>query len=180
LGPNLSQDRDILSFRAASGDALRLTVAGDPNWSQEWREEGYSPAYGVKTSAPVLHVRHTGQLPAETGAFLETEPAGQSGTTPVLKFENVHSEKVRSCLFFREQQLCGCIFSEPGQVWSQDDFSSDADLFCYRMDGTSLKNLCVCNATFVDWNGRRLWSGEKPDPYCELADDDGELKAEAS
>jgi hypothetical protein len=178
-GLDLSPDRDLLFSRAASGEALRLAVADDANWAQEWREEGYSPAYGVKTSARVLHVRHTGQLPAETAVFLETESAGQSGATPVLKFEKGESCKVRSYLFFREQQLCGCIFSESGQVWSQHGFSSDADLLGYRLDRSSLKSLCVCNATFVDWNGRRLWSGTKADPYCELADGDGELNPQA-
>jgi hypothetical protein len=168
LGPMLSVNGENISSEQA-GVEMRFLVAGPPGWSQQLSDEWWSPAYGVRTPTKTIHLRYTGSLPTEFATFFERADSNQAGGKASLQFQTAAEPAVRAYSYLRDQDQFCALFAQSAQPWSLLEWSSDADLLCYHSSGGRLKSLLVCNASFVDWQGQRLWSNAKAVPCCELA-----------
>jgi heparinase II/III-like protein len=168
LGPNLSVNGENISGEKP-GAEMRFLVAGPPGWSQELCDEWWSPAYGVKIPARTIHLRFTGSLPTEFATFFEPAATNQPNRKASLQFESAAEPAVRAYSYLRDADEFCVLFTPSAQHWSWLQWSSDADLLCYHSSGGRLKSLLLCNASFVDWQGHRLWSNAQPVPWRELA-----------
>jgi hypothetical protein len=166
LGPKLFLKEQNVSDEFDA--KLRFLAFSTPGWSQETREEWWSPAYGARIPAETLHHHFSGLLPTEFAVFLQPT-AGQADDQPSLQLDTAAEPTVRIYHCSSGQDRSGAMFALSAQPWSIPGWSSDADLLCYHSSGDSLKSLLLCNASFVDWQGRRVWSGSQPVPWCELA-----------
>jgi hypothetical protein len=56
-----------------------------------------------------------------------------------------------------------------GDSWKLDGWSSDAEfLYSARTGDGSAPTLGCCNATYVEWKGRRILNGKRPLLRCEI------------
>jgi hypothetical protein len=168
LGPELSLTAENV-FAGELGTGLRFVVSEVPGWSQELRDEWWASAYGAKVPAKTLHYCFTGSLPTEFATFLQPAASSRGGDTAFLPFNASAEPLVRAYRYSRNQDQCGAVFAPSLQSWSLLGWSSDADLLCYHSSGGSVLSLLICNASFVEWQGQRLWSRTQPAPWCELA-----------
>ncbi|MGD0262908.1 MAG: alginate lyase family protein [Verrucomicrobiota bacterium] len=168
LGPKLSLEGENISAEGL-GKGLHFLVSGTPGWSQELRDEWWAPAYGVRIPAKTIHLRFAGPLPTEFAAFLQPATGNGAGDTASLQFDAATEPAVRAYSYVHNQDLSGAVFAPSARSWSLLGWSSDADLLCYDSSGGSLESLLLCNASFVDWQGQRLWSSTQAAPWCELA-----------
>jgi hypothetical protein len=175
LGPKISLNSEYI-FAEELAKGLRFVVAGAPGWSQDLCDEWWAPAYGVRIPAKTVHLRFAGPLPTEFAAFLQPASANRAGDTPSLQFDAVEESAVRGYSYFHDQDRCGALFAPSARSWSLLGWSSDADLLCYHSNGDSLESLLLCNASFVDWQGQRLWSSSQPVLRCELASRDAVME----
>ena len=168
LGPNLSLEGENISTREG-GTGLHFLVGRAVGWSQDLRDEFWSPAYGVRIPAKTIHVCFAGQLPTEFATFLQPIAGHRSAATASLRCDTAEESVVRTYSYVSPQDQCGAVFAPNAKSWSHQGWSSDADLLCYHSSGGSLKSLLLCNASFVDWQGQRLWSSPRAVRWCELA-----------
>jgi hypothetical protein len=175
LGPSVSMNAENISLEQP-GVEMRFLVAGPTGWSQELCDEWWSPAYGVRTPTKTIHLRYTGSLPTEFATFFEPADSNQPGGKASLQFQTAAEPAVRTYSYLRDQDQFCALFAQSAQPWSLLEWSSDADLLCYHSSEGRLKSLLVCNASFVDWQGQRLWSNAKAVPWCELANEGDALE----
>lgn len=168
LGPNFSLNGNNISAEEL-GNCLRFFGSGAPGWSQELRDEWWSPAYGVRIPASTIHHSFTGPLPTEFATFLQPAGANRTDDLASLQCETGAERAARAYRYICNQDCSGAVFMPFARSWSHLGWSSDADLLCYHSSGGSLKSLLLCNASFVDWQGQGLWSSTKVASWCELA-----------
>lgn len=167
LGPSLSLKGDMICAEEF-GPGVRFLVSGAAGWVRNTCDEWWAPAYGARIPAKTIHLSFRGPLPTEFAAFLQ--PAASNGEgAALLQFETAEEPAARAYQCLQIHDRSGAVFASPGRSWSMLGWSSDADLLCYHFIGEWLQSLLLCNASFVDWEGQRLWSGTQPAARCELA-----------
>jgi hypothetical protein len=168
LGPKLSSSGKNF-FLSEQGNGLCFLTCEPSRWSAELRDEWWSPAYGIRVPTKTLHHSFTGLLPAELAVFLQTADSASTIESASLQSDSSTENRVRAYGYAHDQKRCGALFAASGQPWSHVGWSSDADLLCYHATGDRLDSLLLCNASFVEWRGLRLWSSTRPAHWCELA-----------
>ncbi len=170
LGPKLSlAGNDISAVEPASREhvpRLRILMDDAAGWSRQVCEEWWSPAYGIKSPAETVHFRYAGPLPTEFATFLQLDAASQTVDTTSLKSDSSPDPGVRAYSYVGNHNRFGAVFA--ARPWSLSGWDSDADLLCYHSIGDIVDSLLLCNASFVDWHGQRLWSSSAPVAWCEL------------
>ncbi len=175
LGPKLSASGKNF-FGTEQGAGLHLLACEGSGWSEELRDEWWSPAYGLRIPAKTLHHRFTGLLPAESAVFLQTANSSSSFEGASLQCEASTENTVRAYSYAHDQDRCGAVFAPLARAWAHIGWSSDADLLCYHATGDRLNSLLLCNASFVEWRGQRLWSSTQPAAWRELANREGSME----
>jgi len=175
LGPNLSTTEKN-AFSGELGVGLRLIACDAPGWSEELRDEWWSPAYGLRIPATTLRHHFAGPLPAEFAVFLQPAASNATFDPASLQCDFTAESSARGYRYVCNQRRAGAVFAPSEHAWSLAEWSSDADLLCYHLNGDSLESLLLCNASFVDWRGQRLWSGTQPALWCELANSGGKME----
>jgi Heparinase II/III-like protein/Heparinase II/III N-terminus len=168
LAPGLVwKEETAASFLASrSLDAscsLTLFSTDGHHGSGNIRSGWYSPAYGVKTEVSVLEFSTLADVPSEFATVLfpgrasaahlaalpSTHGKGQCATVVGYRFE----ESGESHFFF---------FATSGESWAWQGWSSDAGFLYGRTDGNNeLIRLVLCNGSFAETNGRRLFDSRK-------------------
>jgi hypothetical protein len=168
LGPKLFQTKGN-TFAGDSGVGLCFLPSRNAGWSQELRDEWSSPAYGARIPAKTIHLLYTGQLPAESAAFLHILDLNRANVPPSLEINSLEGPAVRAYSFIQGQARCGAMFASEMQPWTFLGWSTDADFLCYRSTEDRIDLLLACNASFVDWQSQRVWSNPRPVLWCEFA-----------
>ena len=162
-------DKDADYFSADSVGLRFLTVDGH-GWSRSLERHSDSPAYGQKQDHSVLHFANKTQLPAEfLTVLLSSADAGSSEHrltkldpqaspfSPVVGYR-YGSPKAEHCIFFGS-----------GKQWKLDAWNSDAGfLYTTRVGDVGENILIACNATFVEWEGRKIVTMKQPMLRCEI------------
>jgi hypothetical protein len=144
---------------------LALLFSADQNYSQQIVNGWYSPVYGRKELSPTLQISADAHLPAEFVTLLIPAPvntapgvlhrlqAGREGThTRAYRFSSCGNT---TCLFF--------FAGAPGR-WEIGSWASDARfLFCATRGDDSPCHIVICDGTFVETRGHRVFnSAEGP------------------
>jgi Heparinase II/III-like protein/Heparinase II/III N-terminus len=138
---------------------LALMPAFDSNWRLDLSSGSVSPAYGVKTAAPVVRLSAATQLPADCaclliplagseslGRFVRLTSGGQSASG--YRFD---CDGTAHCFFF----------APPGRAWRAAAWTSDASFLYCRLKGGRLAHLILCGGRFAEFQGNRLVDHEQ-------------------
>lgn len=165
LGQGLKESET--DFFADDSAELSFVTAEGHGWSRTVEQQFHSPAYGVKQPHFVLHFAMRAQLPAE---FVTLIAATKGKSTKGILTKLAPSSEAASLVGYRYQSSGEehSLFFGDGQPWKMESWSTDAEVFYFTRssDGSSL-NLVCCNATYVDWESRRILSAKKPVLRCE-------------
>jgi hypothetical protein len=134
---------------------LTLLTAGAAKWDVSAEEGLISPAYGALQFEQVGAFKVKTRVPAEIAALLIPVRIGDRDGT----FRLASSQAGDPTAYIYE---CGeitdyVIFGKPGG-WSLRQFRSDASLLFVRAHGTEVISLFFCSATFVEIDGKRVFS----------------------
>ena len=146
--------------------ALALLFSANQNYSQRIAEGWYSPVYGRKELSPILQFSTDAQLPTEFVTLLIPTPRANTGPGFLCALDagrkGMHTRAYRfsttgdaAYLFF--------FACAPGR-WEIGSWASDARfLFCATSADDSPRHIVICDGTFVEVRGRRVFnSAEGP------------------
>ena len=147
----------------ADGNGLQFLAVDGHSWSRKVEEQFHSPAYGVKQPHSVLRFSARSQLSAEfvTLIAMSTAHASPGKITRIA----AASGQTRSAVGYRYRTATDehSFFFGDGKPWKMDSWSTDAEVFYFAKSGDAPSfNLACCNATYVDWEGRRILSAQRP------------------
>ena len=161
MGQSLREEEADLFV--AEGAALRFMAFDSHGWSRKVEEQFHSPAYGVKERHSVLHFSTRAQLPAEFVTIIVAMPHAQHPKGNLKRIETTN--KATSVIGYRYRTATDehSFYFGDGQPWKMESWSTDAEVFYFSksVDAPSF-NLACCNATYVDWEGRRIVAAKTP------------------
>jgi hypothetical protein len=157
---------------AQSGSKLRIVPVADSAWKQESSREQYSPAYGRSVSAETIRFRYSGSIPAEFASLLVDAGPQEDA----ISFTSTSRQsKVAAYLATSPKAARGTVFGAIRASWEAGDWSSDAELLCYHVDGDGVRSMLLCNATFANWRSQQLFSSTEAQSICEFERREGTL-----
>ena len=194
LAPGLVWSQETTGFFAEDASrSLAVFATGSQNSSANIRRGGYSRAYGAKTEISVLEFRAVTDVPFEFATVLFpgrasaahlaalplTDSVGRCTAMVGYRFE----ESGKNHFFF---------FATSREPWAWQGWSSDARFLYGRADrNQELVHLVVCDGSFAEHNGRRLfdsqtvvaryeWLGSTEEPNVWCSDPETEHHARTS
>jgi hypothetical protein len=135
---------------------LTLLTAGSAKWEVSAEDGLISPAYGALQSAPVGVFKVKTSMPVEIAALLIPLRTGARDS----KFRLASSQASDPTAYIYESGEITdyVIFGKPGDSWSFSQFRGDGSLLFVRTQGTEIISLIFCSATFVEIDGKRVFS----------------------
>jgi heparinase II/III-like protein len=149
------------TFVAGNQTALALLFSGNQNYSQRIAEGWYSPAYGRKELAPIVQIGTDAQLPAEFVTLLIPTPRVNTNPGLLEAMEAGRNRVGTSAYRFSTSGDASYLFffaDAPGR-WEIGSWASDARfLFCATGADDSPCHIVICDGTFVEVKGRRVFN----------------------
>lgn len=142
--------------------ALTLLAEGGHDWSTAIRRGWYSPAYGEKKQSSVLEFSRETELPCEfaTGLF----PGRATAARLVALAPLGAPDPATNVIGYRFEEptedhyLFFAAFPKP---WVWQGWASDASFFYGCINSNAeLVHLALCNGSFAEINGRRVFSSK--------------------
>jgi hypothetical protein len=146
-----------------------MTVDGH-GWSRSVEEQFHSPVYGVKQAHKALRFASRAKLPAEFVTLLIPVSTAKRSDNNFVKIP-AQSASYGSCIGYRYRTGGNehCFFFAQGVPWKMDAWSTDAEVLYFgRSADVSQVSLFCCNATSVEWEGKKIVSARKPVLRCEV------------
>jgi len=171
LSPELSPRPDAAdTFLDASGRTLlRVLPAEGHGWSQDVRQGWWSPVYGRKEPANVLHFGTVATLPAEFVTLLEPVAGADLCRGRLARMRQSSAQGLVSGYRYGTSEEEHCIFFSQGKAWTLGPWSSDADfLYWGRRVDRARQVLICCNGTYVKAGGQEIVSSPRPVLRCEI------------
>lgn len=169
LNPELSPDaRSTDTFLNPSGLAgLRIISQGD-GWSRDLAATWWSPVYGIKEPLRALHFGCLATLPSELATLIVPVADGKPRQGELTRLDGEPlSESVRAYSYTTPERAHGIVFAT--KPWSLRDWGSDAEFFYWgRNRGGRPWSIIMCNGTYLDMGGERLFSCSHPVLRCEI------------
>jgi hypothetical protein len=166
LNPELSHKEDLfMDHDGRSG--LHILAPEGHGWRHEVQTGWWSPVYGKKEPAPVLHFGTVAKLPAEFVTLIAPVSAVSAKPGRLTK---TMIENALVCRYETANETHMIIFGGREKSWAASSFESDAE-FVYWCEARSSGegNLILCNGSYLDAGGKRLISSSSGILRCELA-----------
>jgi hypothetical protein len=175
LSPELSA-RDTETFLDSESQSGLCIVAPDDEWSRRLVRTWWSPAYGVKKPATVLQFSRMATLPTEFVALLIPVAHGNLSQGEVTRVEpQAASGSLSRYYYCTAGKEHGVIFAAR-RPWSSGVWSGDAEfLYWGRTRGSAQWSIIMCNGSYVEFEGERLFSCSRPVLRCEIIRAAGKL-----
>jgi hypothetical protein len=181
LGPEMRL-RDKHAFRVNETSVGLSIVSADGNgWSEEIREDSWSPVYGKKEPITMLNFGTVSNLPAEFVTLLVplSEAREAPGKLTMLKADPGMS--VTTYFYTTPSEDVYFFFAEPRRPWSQGRVSSDAEFMCWQKKRDGDDELVIfSNGTYVEIDGRQVLQFKKVISRCEMHSAGGRKEVHAS
>jgi glycosyltransferase involved in cell wall biosynthesis len=161
LSPELSARGGAAGvFVDAGGRAgLRVLAGEGHDWLQHVRPQSWSPVYGRKEPANVLHLGTLTELPAELVTLLEPVVDANIPHGSLARMRHSSAQGLVSGYRYRTPEEEHFIFFSEGNAWTLGQWSSDAEfLYWGRSANRARQAVICCNGTYVEAGGRRLVS----------------------
>ncbi|HKV81095.1 MAG TPA: heparinase II/III family protein [Candidatus Sulfotelmatobacter sp.] len=168
LGHGLTEQSPDFFFGGGTG--LRFMTVDGHGWSRRVEEQFHSPVYGVKHAHRTLHFATRAKLPTEFVTLLMPVLTARSSEDSLVKIP-AQSAASGSCIGYRYKTSSDehCFFFGQGAPWKMDSWSTDAEVLYFgRSADASEVSLFCCNATSVEWEGKKIVSARKPVLRCEV------------
>lgn len=140
-----------------NNDFLAISGVSDSRWSSSLSSGFVSPAYGAKSSAPVLRFRSQIQLPAEHAIVIaplrhESDSIGAlarlAGYNQASGVSAYRWEYDRGTHYF--------VFADAKGAWTIGPCGSDAPFFYARIEHRRVTHFAFCGGTFASLNGETV------------------------
>ncbi|MGH9495817.1 MAG: alginate lyase family protein [Candidatus Sulfotelmatobacter sp.] len=169
LAPGFHKHASHKNAFVSLGAVLRAVTLEGGKWKRRVEQQRHSPVYGAQSQHEVLHFSIRTTLPCEFVTLLlpsANHDAEQHTLTAIgspLPLSSVVAYRYNAGV---SEQV---IFFANGQEWSLDGWTSDASfLYAARGGQSAASTLICCNATKVEWSGRRIVQASRPMPRCEI------------
>jgi hypothetical protein len=169
LNPELSHKEDLFADHDGR-NGLHILAPEGHGWRREIQTGWWSPVYGKKEPAPVLHFGTVAKLPAEFVTLMV--PVSAESAKPGSLTKTV-IENALACRYETADETHMMVFGGREKSWAISSFESDAE-FVYWCEARSSGrgNLIFCNGSYLDAGGKRVISASSPVLRCELAASD--------
>jgi hypothetical protein len=156
---------------ASSPCHLTLLPVSDPRWKSEIVSEHVSPAYGMMIAAPVLRCSARIAVPAEhamlllpvvnaagadhkPGKFIrvDEQPAPAQKPDAVYQYDDADGDDSHHMVFGRS----------PSTAWTFGPWITNARFLYYLVRGRQVRHVICCEGSFVQFQGRSLFSSDSP------------------
>ncbi len=162
LHPDLLHKNDVFSDHEGK-HSLRILSAEDDTWKREVQPGWWSPVYGKKEPAPVLHFSTVAKLPAEFVTLLVPGAAESRGGS----LTRMRDTDPRVYLYENAGEKHCMVFGGRGESWTMSPWASDAE-FMYLGQQANRKSLILCNAHYLELGGKKVVSSAAPMLRCEI------------
>ena len=172
LGQGLTEASTDLFLDGDVG--LRLVAVEGDEWTRSVEEHFHSPVYGVKQTHQALHFATRAKLPVEFVTLLVPVAALKSSSGNLARIP-APSGPSDPCVGYRYRPSVDehCFFFGQGAPWKMESWSTDAEVLYFgRPTDASRASLFCCNATFVEWEGKKIVSAKKRVLRCEVIGSD--------
>jgi len=172
LGQGLTEQAPDHFF--GDGAGVRFVTVDGHGWSRNVEEHFHSPVYGVKQTHKALHFATRAKLPAEFVTLLIPVSSGIRSDGNLTKIQE-QSAASGSCIGYRYRTTTDehCFFFGQGAPWKMDSWNTDAEVLYFGRSADSAEvSLFCCNATFVEWERRKIMTAKKPVLRCEVIGSD--------
>ncbi len=174
LNPGLLGKDNVFAEHQGKHSLQILSVEED-GWSREVRPGWWSPVYGKKEAAPVLHFSTVAKLPAEFVTLL-VPGATESRAGSLTRIG--HTDP-RAYLYETAGERHVMVFGGRGESWTMSPWASDAE-FMYVGQQGDRKSLILCNAHYLELRGKKVVSSASPILRCEILMDEHGVEAVCS
>ena len=173
LSPEISRrdESDLVFSSENQSEGLAFLVA-DHAWTTEVLPGWWSPAYGVKKPAPLLHFSTMATLPAEFVTLLVTASGQVGELTRVAGSGRAYRYRRLG------EEYCMC-FGQPGMRWTAGAWSSDAEFLCWATTA-GFRRLIFCNGSYVEYGGEKILAAEALVRSCEVTSTGGKTEIVSS
>jgi hypothetical protein len=150
---------------------LTLLPVSDPQWKSEIVSEHVSPAYGAMILAPVLRCSARIAVPTEHAMLLlpsvnavsahhspgrfvrvDEQPAPAQKPDAVYEYDDAVGDDSHRVIFGRLNS----------SAWTFGPWASDAKFLYYGVRGRQVRHVICCEASFVQFQGKSLFSSDSP------------------
>jgi len=168
LGPDLEAIAPM-AFRAkGSSTGVALLALQLDGWTQQVIPSSWSPAYGAKKPGSAVVFSADRMSPAEFALVLVSSKALP---TDLGCFTSVtsHEQKVRVYMYSEKAVESRYFFGTPGESWSHDEVSSDAEFVLVKQNlSTSDMHVVFCGGSYLDVKGRSQLRARRAVAWAEL------------
>jgi hypothetical protein len=145
--------------------ALEVLSVENSEWRREIQSGWWSPVYGKKEPAPVLHFGTVANLPAEFVTLLLAEPArAEVDKLTRVPVEDTKAHVYRYASKVEEHQM---IFGGHAETWAANPWTSDAE-FLYVGRRGEQAHFILCNGSFLAVNEKKIFSAPHAVLRCEI------------
>jgi hypothetical protein len=167
LSPDLMEKGDAFLDHKGQNGLQILGVEGH-GWRREVRQGWWSPVYGKKEPAPVLHFGTVARLPVEFVTLLTPVPAAPRQVGKLNVFA-ARTEKALAYRYETADQTHMMVFAGRQRPWTVAEWESDAEfLYWGQQRLTGEGDLILCNGSHLDARGKRMISASSAILRCEV------------
>jgi hypothetical protein len=150
------------------GECLALLGVADEAWRLTVEEEDYSPAYGVRVSAPVARWSASGECPAE---FATAIGFGAEVAEARLTRVDNGAHGAASYEYAAGGERRWFFFAAGERAWRSGEWASDAAALCFHTAPGGIRELILTEGSYVEYAGKRVIEAREPRPRVECRAD---------
>ncbi len=156
-------------FEDAAGPRFALLTDERSGWTVRLENGWWSPVYGKKERAPLVHFERHAVLPAECYSLLRlshqaTEALGRFVSTKT----DSSTPSTSACTYERDSQTHEMVFSEGKQNWRVGRIESDARfLYCAFDAENRIQHFILCDGSFMKLAGQLIFATKHAVPSHE-------------
>jgi hypothetical protein len=169
LGPEMQLRAEHLFEVKGSSRGLAVLCAEGHGWSEEVRQETWSPVYGKREPVTVLNFRSVTNLPAEFVTLLVPLEEARGIPGKLMQVSEKTATRVKEYLYSTPSEEFSFFFAERGRQWNQGRVASDAEFVCWQRKHAGEDELLIfCNGSYVEIDGNRVLGFKQTISDCEM------------
>jgi hypothetical protein len=159
--PHHERSGSIL-FEDTAGSRFALLTDDSSGWTVKLEDGWWSPVYGKKESAPVVHFERQSVLPAECYSLLLLP---RNDTEVLGRFVSIKNDSstpsISACTYESDSQTHEMVFSESKKNWRVGRIESDARfLYCLFDAEKQIRYFILCGGSFMNLAGQLMFTAE--------------------
>jgi hypothetical protein len=149
-------------FEDGTRSRFALLTDDRSGWMVKLENGWWSPVYGKKEPAPVVHFQRQSALPAECYSLLllprnATEALGRFVSTK----DDSSTPSISACTYESDSQTHEMVFSESKQNWRAGRIECDARfLYCLFDAEKQIRHFILCDGSFMKLAGQLIFAAE--------------------